>query len=253
MTKRRALSLLAFFGYCFISSNTIAMDIEETNPVKNSTNSNSIDTKSDSSRQGKSHPLTEHYDKWIKNLEDCENDIDVSWDEEQLGDAFASAFDPSLYRDPIIVDGLTFYIPHGMTPTKTPRRKDNSELLSNGRPGVFVDPVTDMIVRKELHHVQQKPVDADIVLVTRDFHKKNHKKLHPFNISIIDRNKWAKTKRVYYISLDCQMKAATSVKAPNCLKVAKTLSFEDTAQKNSKRETAVKLKEPAKKKPRTKK
>lgn len=227
MTKRHAFSLLTFMGYCFLTLSSFAMEVEYGSPykaphqsnttlenktisLKRKTNSNSNDINFCSTGQGKSHPMTIQNEKWIENLNAFKNNnkkIKLTSDqqENQLKKSFKDSLNLSLYRKLISIGDLTFYIPHGMTPTKTPRRMNNQFLLSLGKPGVFVDPETDEVVRKELHHLQQNPEIGDIVLVTRKFHKDNHNILHPFKVSKINKNEWAAIKRKFYKSLGKQM------------------------------------------------
>lgn len=206
MTKYITLSLL-FFTLTIPSYSLSAESNESESSAKISTNSNLIDTKFLSTGQDKTNEdftLSKHYDKWIVHLEVTPHNNETKDTEKWLLNAFVEPLETdelkNLYHKPIVIAeyGLTIYFPHGMTPSKTPRRMYNLELLLSGLRGVYVNPETNEIDPAELHHLQQKPKDTLIVMVPRSFHKKNHKILHPFTKSRIDRAEWNTIRRIIY-------------------------------------------------------
>lgn len=166
MTKRRAFSLLAFIGYCFVSSNTIAMDLEEkTTPVKILTNSNSIDTNFGSTSQEKITPFEEFSEKWVGNLTDLRNrkeKRDIT--DADMTKAFLDAYNlyPNAFRTPVKIGTLTHYYPHGATPQKiegtdqyTPRRARNIAVSPGNKRKRLV---RTCLPKLQAHHVEKANV-----------------------------------------------------------------------------------------------
>lgn len=103
-----------------------------------------------------------------------------------------------LYRTPVKgkLDYNSYYFRHGLTPTKTPRRKQNLNLLYKGKRPVWVNPATNEITTYNLHHVTQKQGNGILLMIPTEIHKKNHHTLHHFPHGFcLDRSRAAREQR----------------------------------------------------------
>lgn len=116
-------------------------------------------------------------------------------DDEELKNAFLNTHHQStIYRSPAKghKDNNDYYLMRGLTPTKTPRRKDNLSHVKKGTLPIWVNPSTNKVQAYNLHHTTQKQSDGCIVMLPKEFHQQNTKILHPRNKygSQIDRSRF---------------------------------------------------------------
>ncbi|WP_198022290.1 HNH/ENDO VII family nuclease [Candidatus Odyssella acanthamoebae] len=115
----------------------------------------------------------QHYEKWLKRLKAHPPKGQV-----QHTQAFFDSLVEGVYHSPVKTGSNFYHFPKGVSPTKTPRGRNNRARLKKGLSPLLWDKVNNIVIPCEMHHVGQKNDGSHIVMVPKILHKKNHALFH---------------------------------------------------------------------------
>jgi hypothetical protein len=115
----------------------------------------------------------QHYEKWLKRLKAHPPKGQV-----QHTQAFVDSWVEGVYHSPVKMGSNFYYLPKGVSPTKTPRGRKNRTRLEKGLSPLLWDRVNNIAIPCEMHHVGQKNDGSYIVMLPKTLHKKNHALFH---------------------------------------------------------------------------